>query len=58
MFHNSDVKTGVFPKLVTGLQKLVFLPVIKRLLSTDYHGIGIRKGANLSAELEYAFFQN
>jgi len=35
-----------------------FLPVIERLLSYDYHGIGVRKGANLSAGLEYSFFQN
>jgi len=34
-----------------------FLPVIKRLLSTDYRGIGIRKRANLSAKLEYSFFK-
>jgi len=33
-----------------------FLPVIERLLSTDYRGIGVSKGANLSAELEYSFF--
>jgi len=32
-----------------------FLPVIKSLLSIDYHGIGVRTGANLSAELEYSF---
>jgi len=33
-----------------------FLPVIKRPLSYDYRGIGVHKGANLIAELEYSFF--
>jgi len=51
---DSDVKTGFFPKRETGLQKPLILPVIERLLSTDYRGI--RKGANFSAELEYSLF--
>jgi len=35
-----------------------FLPIIKKLLCTDDGGMGIRKGANLSAKLEYSFCQN
>jgi len=57
-FGFSDVKTGFFSKSGYRFAESGFLPVIERLLSTDYGGIGVHKGANFCAELEYSFFQN
>jgi len=55
---SSDVKTGFFSETGNRFAETGFLPVIERLLSTDYHGISIHKGSNLSAELEYSFKKN